>query len=220
LGFPQSVKEKMLIDAARHCCVCQRYKGVKIEVHHIVQEGLGGDNTYENAISLCFDCHADAGHYNPEHPRGTKFSPSELRRAKEKWIEMVLQHNIQQPTEPDRFYCRYYICKNYENLVEIANDDPSRFPVENPLLIKNGIIDYLTKVISKHSKSYRHASASGNSLTNKDDYLKMHRDAIVSSRKDAFEGRVRSVKERRRNPAANACSRSSDRSNFHNWLLF
>jgi hypothetical protein len=184
LGFPQSVKEKMLIDAARHCCVCQRYKGVKIEVHHIVQEGLGGDNTYENAISLCFDCHADAGHYNPEHPRGTKFSPSELRRAKEKWIEMVLQHNIQQPTEPDRFYCRYYICKNYENLVEIANDDPSRFPVENPLLIKNGIIDYLTKVISKHSKSYRHASASGNSLTNKDDYLKMHRDAIVSSRKD------------------------------------
>ena len=184
MGFPQSVKEKILVDTARHCCVCHRYKGVKVEVHHIGQEALGGANNYENAITLCFDCHADAGYYNPKHPRGIKFSPSELKRAKEQWIEMVCKHDIQQPIEPDKFYCRYYICKNYENLVEIANEDLSRFPVENPLLRKNHVTDYLSKVISKHSKSYRHANAWGKSLTNKNDYLKMHPDAIVPSGSD------------------------------------
>lgn len=181
MGFPQSVKEKILVETARHCCVCHRYKGVNVEAHHIVQ---GGPDTYDNAITLCFDCHADAGHYNPNHPRGTKLSSSELKKAKEQWIEMVRQHNIQQPTEPDRFYCRYFICKNYENLVEIVNADLSRFPVEKPLLIKNHVIDYLSKVISKHSKSYRHANAWGKTLTNKDDYLKMYPDAIVPSGSD------------------------------------
>ena len=71
VGFPQKVKDQIFVDTARHCCVCHRYKGVKVEVHHIKQEALGGENTYENAISLCFDCHCDAGHYNPKHPRGT-----------------------------------------------------------------------------------------------------------------------------------------------------
>lgn len=63
LGFSSSVKDQILIDTARHCCVCHRYKGVKVEVHHIKQEALGGPNTYENTIFLCFDCHCDAGHY-------------------------------------------------------------------------------------------------------------------------------------------------------------
>lgn len=54
-------------------------------VHHIVQEAHGGANTLENAIVLCSRCHGEAGHYNPEHPLGTKYSPRELRRHRDDW---------------------------------------------------------------------------------------------------------------------------------------
>jgi HNH endonuclease len=89
MAFSKEIKRKALINSARHCCVCHRYKGLKIEVHHIIPISNGGTNNEENAISLCFDCHADAGHYNPKHPRGTKFSPEELKLAKEKWHQAV-----------------------------------------------------------------------------------------------------------------------------------
>lgn len=35
MNFSQSVKDKVMNASARLCCVCHRYKGVKIELHHI-----------------------------------------------------------------------------------------------------------------------------------------------------------------------------------------
>lgn len=180
MGFPRKVKEQILVDTARHCCVCHRYKGVKVEVHHIEQEALGGANTYQNAIALCFDCHADAGHYNSKHPRGTKFSPGELNKAKNKWLEMVRANSIKEPSEPDSFLCQYFVCENYENLGEIAKGDLSKFPVDSPLLIKNEVIGYLEKVIQNHPESYRYANAWGEHYKSKEDYLSRHPDAVVT----------------------------------------
>ena len=180
MGFPRKIKDQILADTARHCCVCHRYKGVKVEVHHIEQEALGGSNKYENAIALCFDCHADAGHYNPKHPRGTKFSPGELKKAKAQWLEIVRTNNIKVPSEPDSFLCQYFVCENYENLEEIAKGDLSKFPVNKPLLVKNEIIQYLEKVIQNHPESYRHANAWGERYKSKKDYLDRHPDAVVT----------------------------------------
>jgi hypothetical protein len=56
-------------------------------VHHIVPEADGGPSVLENAIALCLRCHAEAGHYNPRHPLGTKYSPEELRRHRDEWWE-------------------------------------------------------------------------------------------------------------------------------------
>jgi hypothetical protein len=184
LGFPRTVRDQVLVDAARHCCICHRYKGVKVEVHHITPEASGGEDSYENAIALCFDCHTDAGHYNPKHPRGTKFSPSELRKARNKWFKIVAENNIQEKSEPNNFYCRYYICKNYEQLREIAQGDLSRFPVENPLLIKNEIIEELNRVILNHPESYRYANAWGVSLPSKEKYIEAHPEALIPSESD------------------------------------
>jgi hypothetical protein len=39
-----------------------------MEIDHIVQRADGGQNAMENAIALCFDCHAEAHAYNPRHP--------------------------------------------------------------------------------------------------------------------------------------------------------
>ena len=143
-------------------------------MHHIQPESTGGLNTYDNGIALCFDCHADAGHYNPKHPRGTKFSPSELRNAKDNWLQIVKDNNVQQATDSDNFYCRYYLCKNYEQLVEISNGDLSRFPVENPLLFNNEVVGLLKTIIENHPDSYRHANAWGDSLPNEENYLKQY----------------------------------------------
>jgi hypothetical protein len=125
VAFSTETRTTALVAAARHCCVCRRYKGVKVEVHHIVPLSKGGTDSADNAIVLCFDCHADAGHYNPKHPRGTKFSPEELRLARDLWHMAVATNRIEAPQEKDRLYCRYLVCKSFSALREIVEGDLS-----------------------------------------------------------------------------------------------
>lgn len=99
MAFPQKIKEQILVDSARHCCVCHKSAGLKIEVHHIIPQEKGGEDIYDNAIALCFDCHADAGHYYAKHPKGMKLSPTELKLHKEKWLEIVRKNNIEMSSE-------------------------------------------------------------------------------------------------------------------------
>ena len=89
MGFPSDVAEKALLDCGRHCCLCHKFCGIKIELHHIIQKADGGQDTYENCIPLCFDCHAEVKAYNPKHPKGRKFTVSELRGHRDKWYERV-----------------------------------------------------------------------------------------------------------------------------------
>ena len=83
------VKEDVLIACKRRCCYCGRYKGVNIEVHHIIQRADGGKDEYDNAIPLCFDCHSEIGSYNPKHPKGNKFSTNELKRIRDDFYKKV-----------------------------------------------------------------------------------------------------------------------------------
>lgn len=89
MGFPSDIAEKALLDSGRHCCLCHRFCGTKIELHHIVQKADGGQDTYENCIPLCFDCHAEVKAYNPKHPKGRKFTGSELKGHRDRWYEKV-----------------------------------------------------------------------------------------------------------------------------------
>ena len=83
------VKEDVLISCKRRCCYCEKYKGVNIEVHHIIQRADGGKDEFDNAISLCFDCHSEIGSYNPRHPKGNKFSAKELKRIRDDFYVKV-----------------------------------------------------------------------------------------------------------------------------------
>lgn len=76
----------------RRCCICHRFCGVKMEIHHIDQDAHGGGNARENAMPLCFDCHAEVNHYNDEHPKGRKFSSDELRGHRDQWLLICEQH--------------------------------------------------------------------------------------------------------------------------------
>jgi hypothetical protein len=69
-------------------------------VHHIEQEADGGSNTIENAIVLCLRCHSEAGHYNPRHPIGAKYSPSELVRHRDQLWAAVADGRFYPPVDP------------------------------------------------------------------------------------------------------------------------
>lgn len=60
-----------------------------MEIHHIVYRNKGGEDTEENGIPLCFDCHAEVGAYDPQHPKGRRFTESELRSHKQQWFRIV-----------------------------------------------------------------------------------------------------------------------------------
>jgi len=87
MPFDQTIKEEALVRSKRHCCLCHKFGGRNVNVHHIIPEAAGGPNTLNNAIVLCLTCHADVGHYNPQHPLGLKFRPDEIKRHRDMWWE-------------------------------------------------------------------------------------------------------------------------------------
>jgi hypothetical protein len=86
MAFSQEIVEQLLIGCHRHCCICHKPAGNKIEIHHIVPKSQGGDDSAGNGIPLCFDCHAEVGSYNIQHPKGRRFTSSELKKHKEQWF--------------------------------------------------------------------------------------------------------------------------------------
>jgi hypothetical protein len=168
--------------AARHCCVCHRYKGVKVEVHHIVPQAQGGSDELDNAIALCFDCHADAGHYDPGHPRGLKFSAEELSQARDWWHMMVKGNRIQSSQTEDWAYARYLICKSFSALAEKVEGDLRHIPVPHPLLVRNAPLDFMRMIVKKQGGAARASRVYGDGFPNEAAYRKTHRDVRVFER--------------------------------------
>ena len=86
MPLPQDIVERLLVACHRQCCICHKPAGTKMEIHHIIPKSEGGEDTEENGIPLCFDCHAEVAAYNPQHPKGRRYTPSELRKHKEQWF--------------------------------------------------------------------------------------------------------------------------------------
>ena len=86
--FNKAESEELLVRCHRRCCVCHRFCGSKIEIHHID----GSDGDIGNAIPLCFECHAEVRAYDNDHPRGRKFTPRELRAHRDQWLRICTEH--------------------------------------------------------------------------------------------------------------------------------
>jgi hypothetical protein len=57
-----------------------------METDHMQPVDEGGRDDIDNAIPVCFECHAEIHSYNVRHPRGRRFQPAELRFHKEQWL--------------------------------------------------------------------------------------------------------------------------------------
>ena len=86
--FPPEVKVKAMLACTRRCCLCRKIAGTKMECHHIIPREKGGPDTFDNCIPLCLECHAEVGHYNDKHPKGTKFSSAELQGHRDRWYSI------------------------------------------------------------------------------------------------------------------------------------
>ena len=77
-----------------------------MELHHIEPKGEGGNGSFDNCIPLCFDCHADVGAYNSKHPKGRKFTVTELKQHRDDWYAKIqdtgVSNNSEQHLEIDR----------------------------------------------------------------------------------------------------------------------
>lgn len=94
MSFPQSLREKLLLWCDRRCCLCKKRCDVFIEVHHIVPAADGGGDAEDNAIPLCFDCHARVSHYDSSQPKGTKFHADELRKRRDQIYDEETRHLV------------------------------------------------------------------------------------------------------------------------------
>src|SRR5947209_7202504 len=88
MGFNRAEANQLLAQCHRRCCICHRICGIKMELDHIVPQGESGSDEIENAIPVCFECHAEIHLYNDKHPRGRKYRPDELRQHKKQWLEI------------------------------------------------------------------------------------------------------------------------------------
>ncbi len=88
--FDEADKLKALLWCNRHCCLCGKAAGIGIEVAHLDPKC----SDLDNAIPLCFDCHAAIGHYSREHPRGKKYSIPELRERRDQVYEQHTRHLV------------------------------------------------------------------------------------------------------------------------------
>ena len=91
MSFSKETVVDVLVACGRCCCVCHKFCGVRIETHHLKPKHADGDDSFENCIPLCFDCHAEVEHYNNNHPRGRKFSVDELRKHRDSWYSRVCE---------------------------------------------------------------------------------------------------------------------------------
>jgi hypothetical protein len=92
MTFDRNEASKLLALCHRRCCICHRFCGVKMELHHVQHQADGGSDDIDNAIPLCFECHAEVNHYNDRHPRGRKFTNEELLSHKHQWLKICSDH--------------------------------------------------------------------------------------------------------------------------------
>jgi hypothetical protein len=88
MGFDRAEVADLLVRCHRRCCICHRFCGIKMETDHMKPTAKVGNDSIENAIPVCFDCHAEIHSYNLEHPRGRMFTSDELNKHKERWLRI------------------------------------------------------------------------------------------------------------------------------------
>lgn len=90
MPFPESLKKKIRARANFRCCVCHR---LGVDIHHIVPQAGGGDDTADNAAPLCPNCHREYG-ANPEKRKT-------IREMRDHWYEHCSQSSSTTPEVKD-----------------------------------------------------------------------------------------------------------------------
>jgi hypothetical protein len=88
--FPSDVAARLLVKAKRHCCLCLKWCGQRIQIHHIVPDAEGGAGIDDNGVPVCLDCHAEI---ESRSNMGRSFTAEELRQHRDNWFATVRDHS-------------------------------------------------------------------------------------------------------------------------------
>lgn len=91
MPFNEEIKLKVRRRAHFKCCMCQR---PYVEVHHIIPEADGGEDTEENAAPLCPWCHEIHGNDRTKR----KY----IRQARDGWYEICAKRYSSDPDRIDK----------------------------------------------------------------------------------------------------------------------
>ncbi len=80
MPFSESLKKKIRKRANFRCCMCRT---VGVDIHHIVPQADGGEDTEDNAAPLCPNCHSTYG-ANPEKQKM-------IREMRNDWYERCME---------------------------------------------------------------------------------------------------------------------------------
>src|SRR5262249_10230385 len=83
--------DRMMVLTARHCCVCRRFRPIKLQVHHIIERSNGGTDHEDNLIVICLPCHTDV---HSRVPFARRFTPSELKMHRDAVVRMVAEGKL------------------------------------------------------------------------------------------------------------------------------
>jgi hypothetical protein len=186
MGFSADIKMQVRIAAAGRCCLCREYKGRNIEVHHIIPEAEGGPDTFDNAIPLCFDDHAEVGHYNNLHPKGLKYSRKEIRLARDTWYELVKRNNIEMPVnQSEHLHFRHLVLRQYDTAQQILEGSIDKFPIPNSLFLKNDISTFIKFLFKKDpERAYQTQSTLYRYFKDKEEILSTYPDIKIVDKTD------------------------------------
>jgi hypothetical protein len=151
IDFKEEDKVRVLLWCARHCCLCGRAVGIGIEVAHLDP----GRSDIDNAIPLCFDCHAAFGHYNCAHPRGRRYNLAELRARRNQVYEEYTRHLVPPVT--------YTISQGRRTLPDVGftiSNLGDTYPIRVKVCIKliHGSKDYGPPLTAQTSETSPHYS--------------------------------------------------------------
>lgn len=203
MPFPARVRQEILLKCARHCASCRKWKATAIEVHHLVPEADGGSNEADNAIPLCFFCHDAAGadYYSPRHPRGIRYSETELRAARDRLYEDVLLGVIEDGHAPPRVDCRYVVVADRHLASEIQSGAFGDVPIDGLVGPIRNDVDQFQRSLLQTGEFAASACADQN-FESWDDYFASNPDAQqLQADDDAFP-----YFEARRTPSADELS--------------
>lgn len=140
MSFNKEEVSELLARCHRRCCICHSFCGVKMETDHIVPKDDGGPDEIDNAIPVCFNCHAEIHSYNDRHPRGRKFRPDELRRHKDQWLRVCdnnPQSLVEQPSSDMNVGPLQALVDEVEfNLAAVKAGDRSGCPLRDEQLLR------------------------------------------------------------------------------------
>lgn len=126
MGFSENIKLNIRKRAHFKCCICQR---PYVEIHHIIPEADGGENTEENAAPLCPWCHEIYGNDSKKR----KY----IQQARDAWYERCAKYNSLDSEKIDK-------------IASQLNEKATKKDLENAVV---EIHDLLVSIINKPNRT-------------------------------------------------------------------